>query len=172
MQRVTNQISDSTILNFIRENNLSGWDQLYDKYAPIMYGIICTHTADKRLADEILINLFIRLKSEEVLLNINATSCVSILRYTYINTRKALQKRGINYTESPNVGYPTLHIFCSEQTTVKQVADRLNLSKQEIKQLLHQEFLLLRSHNEASQPPREKETLKERLLDYHSKSVN
>ena len=104
MESVANQIPDSNILSLIREKNLRGRELLYDKYAPVMYGIICTHTADKSMADEILIDLFIRLKNEAVVQKISFTLCVCILRYAYNNIRKELKKRRINYTIRPNVG--------------------------------------------------------------------
>ncbi len=104
MESVAHQIPDSNILSLIREKNLRGRELLYDKYAPVMYGIIRTHTADKSMADEILIDLFIRLKNEAVVQKIYFTLCVCILRYTYNNIRKELKKRRINYTISPNVG--------------------------------------------------------------------
>ena len=65
MNSTVTKISDTIILNLIRENNLKGWELLYDKYAPVMYGVICTYTTDKVLAEEILIGLFIRLKDEQ-----------------------------------------------------------------------------------------------------------
>ncbi len=104
MESVANQITDSNILSLSRENNLRGCDQFYNKYTPVMCGTICTHTADKSMADEILIDLFIRLKNEAVVQKINFTLCVYILPYTYNNIRKELKKRRINYTIRPNVG--------------------------------------------------------------------
>ena len=121
MESVANQISDSTILNLIRENNLKGWNLLYDKYTSMMYGIIYTHKDDKGLADEILINLFIRLKEEQMLLRINFALCVCIPYHTYSNAEQELKRRGINCTESPFMGNSILHIFNSQywrQTTI------------------------------------------------------
>ena len=151
MENVTNQILDSTILSLIREKNLTGWEQLYDKYAPIMYGIICTYTIDKSISDKIFINLFMRLKDEEILLKVNFTLCVFILRYTYTNTRKELKKWGIYYTESPFDTNSIIYILCSQSITLKRVASNLKMSETEVKKNLHKEFLTFRSENQKAQ---------------------
>lgn len=164
MQTVANQISDSTILSLIGGNIPSGWDQLYDKYAPVMYGVIQAHTGDRKVAEQIFMKLFIRLKQNEILLKINVTLCVCILRYTYINTREELRRRGINYTESPLMGNSVLGIFFSQNTTIAKVATKLKISEKEVKQNLHKEFLLLRSKNQHSGSSIEDDRIKENVL--------
>lgn len=62
MESAAYQISDSTILSLIRKNNLKGWGQFYNRYAPIMYGVICTLTADTGISEKTFTNIFIRLK--------------------------------------------------------------------------------------------------------------
>ena len=167
MESVANQISDSTILNLIRENNLKGWNLLYDKYTSMMYGIIYTHKDDKGLADEILINLFIRLKEEQMLLRINFALCVCIPYHTYSNAEQELKRRGINCTESPFMGNSILHIFNSQYTAIKKVAAKFKISKKKVKQNLHKEFLILRSNNQDNHPLQEDEVDKEIVLLYH-----
>ena len=100
MENFTNQISDLTILTLIRENNLKGWEQLYDKYGSVIYGVICSFTSEKNLAEEILIKLFCCLKEEKTILKINFSLCVCLLTFTYYYTRQELKIRGINATES------------------------------------------------------------------------
>jgi len=145
MQSINNKISDSTILALIRENNLSGWEQLYDKYGPVMYGIISTHTSDKTLAEEILIKLFLRLKQKEFILKLSFSLCVYLVRYTYINTKEELKIRGINSSETPIRANSILETLCSQSITTKQVAANLKISEQQVIQNLHKEFLSLRS---------------------------
>jgi len=152
MRSVTNQIADLNILLLIRENNLSGWEQLYDKYAPIMYGVICTYTTDKRLADKVLIDLFFRLKEDEMLLKGNFTLSVFILRYTHTNTKLELKKRGIYYTESPFEINFIIHTLFSQSLNIGGVAANLKMSESEVKINLRKEFLTLRLKNHNPQP--------------------
>jgi len=166
MQSIGNQIPDSDSLALIRENNLKDWEQLYDKYAPVMYGVICAHTTDKSQADEILIDLFIRLKNEEILLKINFALCAYIIRYTYTNTRKELKKRGKNYTEIPRLENSAIHHFCSQHTTLKKAAEKLRMSENEVKIKLYEEFLILRSKNNDSNP-KQQLAIKEHGLPDH-----
>ncbi len=166
MQSAGSQISDTTILSLIRECNVRGWDLFYDKYAPVMYGVICGHISDKGVAEEILIKLFINLKHERILLNVDFALCVCILRYTYCNTRKELKRRGIAYSESPVMSNSMLDIFCTQYITIAQVAAKLNISKKEVKQNLHIETLILRSKYRYTQPTQQQETHKDPALLY------
>jgi len=152
MESVANQISDLNILSLIRENNLRGWEQLYDKYAPVMYGVICIYTTDKSLADKIFIDLFIRLKDEEVLQKIHFTLSVFILRYIHTNTRKELKKWGINYTKPLIEANSIMHSLCSQSITIKRVAANFKMSENEVRKSLRKEFLVLRSQNQIAQP--------------------
>ena len=166
MNSTVTKISDKIILNLIRENNLKGWELLYDKYAAVMYGIICTYTADKELAEEILTGLFIRLKDEQRLIKVNVALCACILRYTYTNAREELKKRGINYTEIPNMMSSLLHIFCSQYTTIKKVSTELKVSELEVKQQLQKEIFMLHPQNEVANPTQQREGDTEYELPY------
>jgi len=150
MQSTSSQISDSTILTLIRETNLKGLELLYDKYASAMYSVIFTHTADKAFAEEILISLFIRLKQEQRLLKIDVALGPCMLRYNYTNTLEELKKRGIKYTEIPNIKNSILHIICSQYTTIKKISDKLKMSKMEVMKPLQKKFFMLRNNNAAS----------------------
>jgi len=129
-----------------------------------MYGIICAHTTNKCLAEEIFLKLFIRLKQEEVLLKFEGLLCVSVLRYTYINARQELKIREIKYTLSPIEAKPILPIFCSQSITIKQIACKLKISKKEVKQYLHKELLALRSKTQDTYPLPQQEAYKEHGL--------
>ena len=109
------------------------------------------------LAEEILIVLFIRLKDEQRLIKIDVALCACLLRYTYTNAREELKKRGINYTEIPNMMSTLLHIFCSQYTTVKKVSEKLKVSEIEVQQQLKREIFMLRSKNEVSQRTQQRE---------------
>ena len=153
MDSTVTRISDTIILGLIRENNLKGWELLYDKYAAVMYGVICTYTADRELAEEILTGLFMGLKEEQRLIKVNVALCACILRYTYTNTRKELKKRGINYTEIPNMMSSLIHIFCSQYTTIKKVSTDLKVSEIEVKQQLQKEIFMFRPKIEVDSSP-------------------
>jgi len=166
MKSTRTPISDAAILNLICANDLRGWEQLYDKYAPVMYGVICVHISDKGVAEEILIKLFTNLKHERILFNVDFALSVCILRYTYCNTWKELKRRGIAYSESPVMSNSMLDIFCTQYITIAQVAAKLNISKKEVKQNLHIETLILRSKYRYTQPTQQQETHKDPALLY------
>lgn len=62
MMLTVNPISDVTIVSMLAENNSVAWEQLYDKYAPIMYGAVIQITKDERIAQQIFKECFLQLK--------------------------------------------------------------------------------------------------------------
>ncbi len=166
MTSTVSQISDTIILSLIRENNLVGWELLYDKYAAVLYGVICAHTADKAVAEQILTSLFIGLKQGQLLLKVNVALCACLLRYAHTNAREEFKKRGINYTEYPNTKNPILDLLCSQHTTIKKISAQLKLSKTEVKRHLQNEFFMLRPKNEVATVTRQQEGDNEYELIY------
>ncbi|MEP6846169.1 MAG: hypothetical protein ABI861_09200 [Panacibacter sp.] len=61
-------VSDQYILFMLAENNLKSWENLYDKYAPVMYAVICNLTDNKAVAAEILTEAFMQVKQKQILL--------------------------------------------------------------------------------------------------------
>ena len=157
MQSIPYQISVSTILFLNRENNLKGWEVLYDKYILVMDGLICTLTTDKSIADKIFISLFKRLKQQFFILKANVGLYANVPSYAYKNARKEFIKRGINYTEKLINGNSTHHLFCSQLITLKEVDEKPSISKNEVKQNLHKEFLIFRSKNKVNLPAQQQQ---------------
>lgn len=52
---------DQELIKQFLEGDKKAFDQLYDQYAPVLYGIICSFTADKKKAGDILQQSFISL---------------------------------------------------------------------------------------------------------------
>ena len=58
----------STLSDFIHDkNNISTWEQVYDKYAPMMYGTIINMTHDEKMAGDILQEVFLDLKKKDII---------------------------------------------------------------------------------------------------------
>ena len=95
-------VSNAEILLLIAQNNDSGWSHLYDKYAPIMYGVILKVTDNDNIANEILIRAFILLKQQNKFSAFTNNLCVSLIKHTYDTAVHILKHRQIavkdNYT--------------------------------------------------------------------------
>lgn len=80
-------VSDAEILLKTVQNDAVGWGQLYDKFAPIMYGVILRITTDKTIADAILVDAFIQLKNQKTFEGMKMQGvCLWLLKHTYATT--------------------------------------------------------------------------------------
>ena len=136
-------ISDQKILSMLAENDLKAWEYLYDKYAPAMYGIVCSLTDDLMVAQEIFKDAFIHLRERQIFANIRFALCPFLLRHTYGFTKQQLNDRGIKYPKEPMKETSLINIFCSEQVSIKEVASRFSIAEEEAKKKLQLEFLAL-----------------------------
>ena len=88
-------IADKEILIMLEGNNSQGWEHLYNKYAPIMFGAIFRITDNRKLADEILIQSFIQLKKNNLLCETKKLLTVYLLQHTYATMLKILSANKI-----------------------------------------------------------------------------
>ncbi len=147
MQFQTKIKSDQNILSLIAENNLEAWEHLYDKYAPAMYGIICNLTDDKPLAEVIFKEAFLQIKEKQILSKATYSLCPCLLRHTHTFARQQLKERGRTCLNSPNQQTSLINMLCSQNLSFKQAASNFNITEEEAKRKLHEEFLALRLQN-------------------------
>ncbi len=145
----------------IAENNLEAWGQLYDKYAPAMYGIICNLTDDRTLAEEIFKETFLQLKEKQILSKVTYALFPCLLRHTNIFARQQLKERGITCSNNPIEETSLINILCSQNINIKEVASIFDLTEEEAKKKLHLEFLELRSQSKEEKPTQHQQEFKE-----------
>ncbi len=143
MSPQTKIISDQKILSMLSENDLKAWEYLYDKYAPAMYGIVCSLTDDLTVAQEIFKDAFIQLRKRQIFANIRYALCPFLLRHTYGFAKQQLNDRGIMFPKEPMKETSLINIFCSEQVSIKGVASRFDITEEEAKRKLQLEFLAI-----------------------------
>ncbi|RYY68492.1 MAG: hypothetical protein EOO13_12185, partial [Chitinophagaceae bacterium] len=94
---LTNPVeTDMAILDKIRSNDLSGWEELYDKYACQMLTIICKLSIEKKLGEEILIKIFTEKKFEDFLSQIRSGLTVELCNYAFRFAASHLHKEGLS----------------------------------------------------------------------------
>ncbi|MDZ4708119.1 MAG: hypothetical protein SH818_06910 [Saprospiraceae bacterium] len=122
------------------------WEQVYQKYAPLIYGIILNMTGDKRIASEIFKDAFVGLKRKKILSRNHITLCQTLLRHAHKLTLKYLQLRGrVQANSSPfHSKFRLLNLLYCELISAKEVAQKLNMTEQEILLNLRMEFNQLR----------------------------
>ena len=90
----TPRSSDEVILQKIRNNNLQGWEELYDAYSASMLGIICKLVDDKNRGQQILVNIFTGAAFAEFLDKITSSLPGKLYQYTFNHTLALLNAEG------------------------------------------------------------------------------
>ena len=144
-------LSEKQIITMFQENNPLAWRSLYVKYAAAMYGLICSLTDDKLLAEQIFINAFIQLKEQGTLLKIKYALCAILFRHTYSYAITNLKQVGINpKTLNPSKETKLIHLLTTECNSINEAASLLTITLTETKKRLHTEFLELQKQNNIS----------------------
>ena len=142
----TKNISNEIILSMLAKNNLAAWEHIYDKYAAAMYGLIIKVTGDKNFAEEILANVFLELKEKQNISGPSYSLCAFLLRYSYnfaihqINNNKVSQQT-ILHPDEKNI----VELLCTKCSSINDAANTFNITTEEAKLKLHEEFLRLRN---------------------------
>lgn len=132
----------------LKENDLLAWDNLYNKYASAMYGLICNLIDDKTIAEEIFIAAFIQLKEKQILSELRSGLSYTLLRYTYTYAIKQLKQYGISFKKLiPPEEAKLVHLFYIQSNSLKEAASMLNITEEETKKRLRHEFLQFRNKN-------------------------
>lgn len=82
-------IKDTTQLS-LAENKYKTWESIYDRYAPLIYGIIYRLTGAEVIAENILIKCFFHLKEKQIISTDQPVILPSVLRSTYRFTLQQL----------------------------------------------------------------------------------
>lgn len=123
---------------------------MINMHPPAMYGLICTLTDDKLLAEEILMNAFLELKQKQTPSKIKYALLSIILRHTHSYTTKHLKRINLTpKTLKPPKEVELIILLTTQCTSLNEAAPILNITVKETKQRLHIEFLNLRMQNKA-----------------------
>jgi hypothetical protein len=88
-------ISDFSRIATLSEKLVSSWEQLYSKYAPLVYGVIYHITGEEKIAQDILEEVFCDIKKKGILLEETPPLCTCLLRHTFSVTLHHLNSLGI-----------------------------------------------------------------------------
>lgn len=144
------KISDQQIITMLEESNLLAWEMIYDKYAPAMYGLICTLIEDKTLGEETFVAAFLQLKERQILSKVKYVLCPTVLRHTFSYTTKKLKALGINpRSYKPLEEVKLIHLLSTQCNSLKELASNLNITEEETKKKLRSELLNLRNQKQS-----------------------
>lgn len=147
MGKINNLISKEEILSMIESNNSLGWEYLYDKYSPMMYGAILRLTSNKKLADKILIESFTQLRENLFLLKSSGPFYLQLLHHTFITTKNILKNESkIQKNDSAVLSmFPIIDSLLQQPLSVKEAAEMNCICTDDLKLKLHEEVKQLRN---------------------------
>ncbi len=126
------------------QNKATTWAQVYDNYAPMIYGIIVKMTDDDKMAGDILSEVFVALSAQNKILEINSLIC---LRCAYKTTLKYFQDRGLMLSKIQpfNQNCPLINLFYVQGMSLEKIVIDLEVTKDEALNKLRAELNYLRS---------------------------
>jgi hypothetical protein len=124
---------------FSQSHSLMSFEQIYDRYAPAIYGIIDSLTQNSTVSDKIFFNTFLKIKENLSDFKMDGKVCPKLLRFTYSYAVQQL----IHYGISPKVSLPNnlIHLLCTCYESLDEVATLLKISPQEIRKNIRKEHL-------------------------------
>ncbi len=61
MENINKDINDYELINLLQQKKLNAYEFVYDKYAPMLYGVICKLVKDEVMAQKVLKKSFIQI---------------------------------------------------------------------------------------------------------------
>ena len=126
-------------------NQHNQWESLYDKYSPIMYGLILKLIPEEKIALKILEGAFVQLKTKNIIDNDNYVQCSCILKNTYNYAIVELKSRNIIPQTEAIVRDTLIHIMCTGPIAINRSGAGKSLNESEFRKNLRAEIMLLRN---------------------------
>lgn len=137
-------MSEALIAFKLKGNRHSGVEFMYDKYSKAMYGLICTLTNDKDLAEKLFVTSFIKLIDKQISSPFEYVLFPDIMRHTYVNSIKELQETPHTANVLPFEMGTIMHFLCLKCNSAKDVAYILGIPEEEVGKRLRSESLKFR----------------------------
>jgi hypothetical protein len=125
--------TDKQILARINANDITAWDDLYEKYSPIMLGAISVFTRDKILAEKILMDTWLLLREQNGIAGTKLKLSVYLYIFSFRFTLLKLKAQGINPCVKNLDGYPQIIQQLCKKYGVKEKKISENYSDNEIR---------------------------------------
>lgn len=139
-------VSDNYILKMIEKGDPAGLELIYDKYASKIYGVVLDIVPDRTIADEILMEIFLRLKDSALYLSTRETLWIALLMHSYFIANSYIIKNGLSSQKAKNARYeiyPLLQLLFYECLSLKEAAHKLGIAESAAQKGIHNEFSLL-----------------------------
>lgn len=116
IQYQSNSKSDNKIVSMIANEQVKGWEYLYDKYSSFMFGIVYVLSNNKNIAEDIFFLLFLHLKEDrEILIRQTFRLCPFLMQDTFTFVKNELKRKGLEPDTSALGDTPKLiQLLCAK----------------------------------------------------------
>ncbi len=116
------------------------WKRIYDTYAPLLYGTILRCTEDLEVANEILLETFLRLRDKRFEFNANHV-LIALVRFCHRVAVNYLAQKGIPQKEPDDFArnYPVLNCVLYQVSSLKEAEIKLLMDSAAMRKKLHEE---------------------------------
>jgi len=151
MMLTVNPISDVTIVSMLAENHSAAWEQLYDKYASMMYGAVIQITKDERIAEHIFKECFIQLKETKHISKVRDPLALFLFKHAQSFTLNYLKLVDLTHGASnkPNINGPLMRLLsCKNISINSESKSQIAVEQAEARKKLREEFNHLRKQHQ------------------------
>lgn len=117
-------------------------EEIYDKYAPVIYGIISSLTDDVFVCEKIFTDVFFKVKDNFSDFKSNGTVYPHLMRFTYNFTIQQLAQHGVSpKVDSSQKDNKLTHLLCTRYDSIQDITSTLSISNDEARKNIRQEYL-------------------------------
>ena len=125
--------TDKQLLARIKKHDITAWDDLYEKYSPIMLGAITVFTRDEIVAEKILMDIWLLLREQNGLAKTTLKLSLYLYIFSFRYTLLKLKAQGINPCVKGLDTYPQIIQQLCKKYGVQEKQDSENYSNKEIR---------------------------------------
>ena len=124
----------------------SNFENIYDKYCPMLYGIALQICHSKRKAEELLIRTFTKIHEQDINYDKYPVYCITLMRLV-IKTAQELypEKFNTNFRLKQFENTPLLNQLICDQISLQDYCNKKYLTQQEALQIIRKEFSTMRN---------------------------
>jgi hypothetical protein len=123
--------TDKQILARINKHDITAWDDLYEKYSPIMLGAISIFTRDKIVAEKILMDTWLLLREQNGITNTKLKLSIYLYIFSFRYTLLKLKAQGINPCVKGLDTYPQIiQQLCKKYGVNEKQGSEISTSKE------------------------------------------
>lgn len=128
----------------ISHNLHSSFEQIYDTYSSMLYGVALEISPDKNKAEDILFRTFIKINEQKSEIQQRSSMCLALMKLLIETANEDPEIKKNNYSLKQFENSPLLTTLLIKCTTLENVCKQNNITRMQAARKLREEITLLR----------------------------